>query len=643
MAYQSRTVQEWQDLILAHASAAYSAQGISLVIGYGSDAWLRARAIAIQLYELQAAAQQTVNDLLPDRASVDALVRHGTVQGVPVEPAVAAQVTVTVSGSVAGTYAIPTACQLIYQSQGVMYAPTVTTVTLSGGSPPYTGTVTTLCLLPGTIGTRTVGDTLTWTSPPSGLNPTATVSAIPVPGQNVEQLEAYRQRVIERIQNRPGSGNRTDWKLWTELFSGVDVAFVYPLFDARFVVNTGAIDGYGPNVPGALTVIAMGPPQGDAYEDSRVLDVDGFRDYWNRVTGAEDFINGDATADGVAITDGSGTQLRPATVPSDAYGIYTIGVQQAYLGLLVETALTDWPGAEVWTIDSTTWTNSTDPFDITVVIGHAVDSIAALNGANAMILSATAVLIRTGPSTYTRATIDPAGSLAGGAVISVSAGHGITANPASVSSPRVRFYGPFTIVSTTWVNPGTAAFDIVVKGWMGTDITATLSGKEVAFNVEGDEVRGSLWYATVETASASVSTSTPTTTLHFAAGAGVTIKPETAGGAVWAVPTQGAAIRSAVFDYMDSLGPADTDPPSRYPATDAAYPPFLRDAPIIARVIPQTVDGVDFGVTGVIDVDVYVTSATTDPFEPVAGQVPSIPGAVFGLVTLIQTPSRFET
>lgn len=81
---------------------------------------------------------------------------------------------------------------------------------------------------PGEAGNLSAGDVLTLDSPPAGI--TATVVVLEMTGGgDIETTDQQRRRVLAWMQDRPGSGNRADYRAWVREAPGVriDDAFVY--------------------------------------------------------------------------------------------------------------------------------------------------------------------------------------------------------------------------------------------------------------------------------------------------------------------------------------------------------------------------------------------------------------------------------
>lgn len=320
MAFTGRTRAAIRDELLALWAAEYLAATPPqrLLIAPGSDADLWASAIAVETEGLEAQAEQTARDILPDQASTEALDRHGEVDGVARRPGTVTQIEVTVSGTANGTFSIPAGTQLVY-SDGTRYDVGDASVVLSGGS--HEGTLSDVSSAEaGTETVRAVGDTLTFVSTPTGLDPTGEVSVVTA-GTDEETDAAYAARIIARRQERPASGNRADWQDWVESYQGTTVsrAFVYPeLAPPASYPGAGTV-----STPGTLTVVAVGPARGLEPTDTRLVPTD---DALTRTSGAqlariEGYIEGDRTITGVLTDDGE--QLRPITVPSGNYGVET--------------------------------------------------------------------------------------------------------------------------------------------------------------------------------------------------------------------------------------------------------------------------------------------------------------------------------
>jgi uncharacterized phage protein gp47/JayE len=316
VAFAGQTVDEITDTILGYWSAEYAAATPPrvLLISRGSDAWMWARGLAVIFQGLSAQAEQNSHDILPDEASDAAVERFGNVYGVPRRPGVAAQQSVQVTGTPSTAVAIPFGSDMAW-SDGTLYQALDTSVVLDGAGE---GIISVESTTLGASTTRDASDVLTWQSAPAGLDPTATVISTLTTGADVESYGDWAQRIIGRLQERPASGNRADWKAWCEAFTGLDIrqVWVYPLLQPPATYPGAGTE----NVLGCVTVVCAGPAQGDNPENSRSIGASGAS-----LDTVKAYIEGLINAEGLVVTDGE--QLRPVTMASADYGIETITEQ----------------------------------------------------------------------------------------------------------------------------------------------------------------------------------------------------------------------------------------------------------------------------------------------------------------------------
>jgi len=210
----------------------------------GSDAWVEANAIAIQLYRLQARDAEVaswISILFATGEHLDAHAviwlgaanaRKGATKWIGKVQLTATSGTPTVTTGQTGTHA-----------NGAAYA---TTADVDPGD--WVGGLATVgfeATTAGTIGNQNDGSTITLSSPPAGVSSTATlvVDADTVLATDQETDTALRARVLNATQNRPASGNWAHFKEWAESVDGVDVAFVYSRF---YGITTTLIVPMGP-------------------------------------------------------------------------------------------------------------------------------------------------------------------------------------------------------------------------------------------------------------------------------------------------------------------------------------------------------------------------------------------------------------
>lgn len=321
MAWDPLTRAEIRDTLLAEWNARYLTEtGDPLDITEGSEWYQIADAFGLILEHVEAQGAQVAKEILPDQASEAGVLRHGDVEGVEREAAVAAQHTVTITGTPSAVVSFGSS--VLVSTGNLNFTPsanpngTGTSVTLSGAG---SATIYVRCQTAGAAGNLSNGAVLTWSSTPTNANPTGTVTGTTITGVNQESVGDYARRIIEHKQERPASGNRADWRKWVETFAGVKEAYVYPLYSAT----------QGPETLGCVTVIPLGPAQGNAVDNSRVL-------------GGATISNIASYIEGVVDKDGGATgelkQLRPVTIKQGNYSIEAPLLQAENITLDLRTA-----------------------------------------------------------------------------------------------------------------------------------------------------------------------------------------------------------------------------------------------------------------------------------------------------------------
>jgi len=466
MAFSARTRTAIRDALLAEWSARHAIDGRTLLIAPGSPAYLEADALCLQLEGLEANALQVAPDILPTTAGPDAVVRHGEVEGLPRDPATAAVLTVLITNGPLSSSAALTG-QTLQSPAGLAYLPVDGSGNVLGTLGPTDGsgevTILARCTTIGSTGNAAIGAVLTWSSAPTGFATASNTVSDVDGGQDVEDIETYRARVIARRRNRPGSGNREDWKEWAEGCASVVQAWVYPLL---------APDGT-PETLGCVTVVCAGEPQGNSTTNTRIIGLVA----GGSLAGVAGFIEGTHDAAGVAVTNG--VQLRPATMAAADYAAQTIAVQTLAVDL---------------------------------------------------------TLVNTTPNAF----------------------------------PFASSYAIVSATTTTAILAG--------------DRTS-LSGKSVQLYLGTTYVRGG--YVQVLVAGAVYNGGTSQTTLTFATVAHAPTN-NGAGKGVYPAPPNYSAVRDAIFELFDALGPGDTSPASRYPSEDVGDRSTLYASSIVsaAKSVP---------------------------------------------------------
>lgn len=376
MTFTPRTATSIRDDLLSAWSAEYSARGETLLTAAGSSAYLEASMIAVVQSLCDQQARQIARDILPNQASDEAISRFGYVYGIARKTGVKAVMSAQVTGAApATTYNIPAGTQMSW-TDGTLYDVLTTSVTTDGSSH---ATISVRCTTTGVSGTRAVGNTLTFQSAPSGLNPTASVTAVATYGEAEESFQAWAARIIDRLRDRPASSNRADWRTWVLDYTGTDIvdAYIYPLLKPP-----SSMPGEGtPDTLGCVTVVAVGPAQGDSTTNTRIVPTD---DAATRTPGTllpyvVAYIEGTRDADGNLTANG--TQLRPVTMALGNYTVESINTESiAVVASLTLTSANAFPFTASPALHSSSTTTS-----IVVTGNYAAGGTEDLSGLSALI------------------------------------------------------------------------------------------------------------------------------------------------------------------------------------------------------------------------------------------------------------------
>ncbi|MCA9667386.1 MAG: baseplate J/gp47 family protein [Myxococcales bacterium] len=79
----------------------------------------------------------------------------------------------------------------------------------------------------GSAGNRAVGDTLTFNSPPSGIDAAATIAVAMTDGEDAETDGELAKRLLDAYRNPPAGGRMSDYRQWATAVEGVYTAYVY--------------------------------------------------------------------------------------------------------------------------------------------------------------------------------------------------------------------------------------------------------------------------------------------------------------------------------------------------------------------------------------------------------------------------------
>lgn len=170
----------------------------------------------------------------------------------------------------------------------------------------------------GSIGNLDAGAVISFANPLANVNRDAEVIAQTVTGADAEDIEVYRQRVIDRFQKRPQGGAYADYEQWGEETAGI--VNVYP---------------YTSTNPGQVDVYVEATPESSGNED-----------------GIPTSAQLQAVLDSIDLDSAGLATRRPANALVNSYGITRIGFDVRVTGLVaddlaqtradIEAALTDY-------------------------------------------------------------------------------------------------------------------------------------------------------------------------------------------------------------------------------------------------------------------------------------------------------------
>lgn len=179
------------------------------------------RIVAGVIHGLYGYQEYKSKQYLPDTADEDHFPRHASIWKVPRKAAEFAIGNADVTGT---NGSVIEAGSLWQRSDGVEYS-VDEEVTLSGG----TATLALTAVDAGANGNASAGVTLTAVETIPGVDGQATVDANGLTnGADIESLEAWRARVLTRIQRPPHGGAKQDYEAWALEVPGVTRAWVFP-------------------------------------------------------------------------------------------------------------------------------------------------------------------------------------------------------------------------------------------------------------------------------------------------------------------------------------------------------------------------------------------------------------------------------
>lgn len=381
MPFSARTAATIRDTLLARWRARYAAltPPRDLDITEGGEAYNLCDAFAHELAGGELAAKEAANRVLVRSASGTDLDRFAEDDGTARKSATTARHAVTVTGPVSST--TPVNGATLATPAGLRFTPidgttgaVLTSITTDGSG---NATITVEAQTPGTSGNIATGTVLTWSSAPTGFAATGTTSAVSRVAQNAEGDATLRQRLLERLREKPASFNRADVREIGYQFAGVGECFVYPR--ARRVPSVAPQFAH----PGVLTVIPVTPaPAEDSYTQTGLALGQGLDPSYSRVplpalsTGLLNYFLGTVDVNGLAVASGQERELVPASLLPDNLLVAppTAVPTDVTVRVTIDPSVATWPWGESTPASRKVTASSTTWVDLNSVTGIAAGS-----------------------------------------------------------------------------------------------------------------------------------------------------------------------------------------------------------------------------------------------------------------------------
>jgi uncharacterized phage protein gp47/JayE len=206
------------------------------------------KVVAGASHTLHGSIQFAKEQLLPDQAVDEYLLRWGAIWGISRLDATFAKLNITVTGTPTTVLPVGT---LFQRSDGFQYE-TEAEVTVEGG-----GSVAAVLVAKtaGAAGNIDDGSTVSLVSAISGIDSDATVVSTATEGDDQETLTDFRTRLIERIQNPPSGGTVADYVAYAKTVVGVTRVWVLPAHLGEGTVGLSFVeDNEDPIIPDAAKV-----------------------------------------------------------------------------------------------------------------------------------------------------------------------------------------------------------------------------------------------------------------------------------------------------------------------------------------------------------------------------------------------------
>lgn len=227
------TLQDLEDQIMNSYATEF---GIS-VDDLGDTFKIDAKVTAALLYPFYLTTGRIENNIFPDLADEDTLLRYGNgLLGRGLKPATSGEYSVEVTGTVGQTISAGTTFKSNDDSKSPGYLYVLDfDYTLTS----ETDSIQLRALTSGLKSSLIIGDQLTSTQPLTAIDDEIEVTATVTTPSDAEEIDSYREDVLEALRLEPQGGSPSDYRLWA--LDVAEVRTVYPYLKPN---NIGDIDIY---------------------------------------------------------------------------------------------------------------------------------------------------------------------------------------------------------------------------------------------------------------------------------------------------------------------------------------------------------------------------------------------------------------
>lgn len=258
----------------------YRTMGLDIDVQEGSNPWMAHQVNALLLEGLQNQAALNVAQAFADTASDESVEHHARVHGLTRKADVDAILEILVTGTPGSTWS---AGDTLTSADGIIY----TVLFGYGGTIPGGGSATARVLATplgglsrtglGAQTNKTAGAVLSWGSPPSGIDATASVAEIIRQGANLESNDALARRILGRLREKPSGFNRAEVRDLLERRPGVAEAYVYRAYQGSPNISNPEVADVGtPDTAGWVTILALAEPPNRLFSLAEIQEINAY-------------------------------------------------------------------------------------------------------------------------------------------------------------------------------------------------------------------------------------------------------------------------------------------------------------------------------------------------------------------------------